>query len=188
MADLDKYTIRVEWSEEDECYIARCLEFPSLGSHGPYRSAALSEMENLLSSTLEWMEEEGERIPEPFGIRNYKGNISLRIPPETHKELTILAAEKNISLNQMITSILERNMYYDQINELKSDFSNKLDRLTDELDMLRTLSSELFYKQFVSSGAYTIPKLYSDVNADPLAQILGSTAEEACEDKDTLSA
>ncbi|MFZ7132186.1 MAG: type II toxin-antitoxin system HicB family antitoxin [Eubacteriales bacterium] len=188
MANLDKYTIRVEWSEEDECFIARCLEFPSLGSHGPSRSAAFSEMESLLSSTLEWMKEEGERIPEPFGIRNYKGNISLRIPPETHKELAILAAEKNISLNQMITSILERNMYYDQINELKNDFSNKLDRLTDELDILRTLSSELFYKQFVYSGDYTNPQLYSDINADPLVQVSGSTAEEACEKKDILSA
>ena len=188
MADLDKYTIRVEWSGEDECFIARCLEFPSLGSHGPSRLAALSEMETLLSSTLKWMEEEGERIPEPFGIRNYKGNISLRIPPETHKELTILAAEKNISLNQMITSILERNMYYDQINELKSDFSNKLDRLTDELYILRTLSSELFYKQFVSSGDYANPQLYSNINSDPLEKLLSSNAEEACEDKNTLSA
>ncbi|WP_319560351.1 toxin-antitoxin system HicB family antitoxin [Marispirochaeta sp.] len=188
MVDLDKYTIRVEWSEEDESYIARCLEFPSLGSHGPSRLAALSEMETLLSSTLDWMEEEGERIPEPFGIRSYKGNISLRIPPETHKELTILAAEKNISLNQMITSIIERNMYYDQINQLKSDFSSKLDRLTDELDMLRTLSSELFYKQFVSTSDYANPQSYADVNTDPLVYKAGSLPEETCEDKNTLSA
>ena len=30
----EKYTYRVEWSEEDKTHIARCLEFPSLMAHG----------------------------------------------------------------------------------------------------------------------------------------------------------
>ena len=32
--DIEKYTYRIEWSEDDHCHVARCLEFPSLSSHG----------------------------------------------------------------------------------------------------------------------------------------------------------
>lgn len=31
---IRKYTYRIEWSEEDGCHVARCLEFPSLSAHG----------------------------------------------------------------------------------------------------------------------------------------------------------
>jgi len=32
--DQRKYTYRIEWSAEDQLHIARCLEFPSLATHG----------------------------------------------------------------------------------------------------------------------------------------------------------
>ncbi|MBB6482682.1 type II toxin-antitoxin system HicB family antitoxin [Spirochaeta isovalerica] len=101
---IDKYTYRVEWSEEDNTHIAKCLEFPSLMAHGDTSSDALKEIEDVVTEAIEWMREDGEEIPEPFGLKKYKGNLTLRVPPELHKNLAIKSAEEGISINKYIIS------------------------------------------------------------------------------------
>ena len=101
---IDKYTYRVEWSEEDGLHIARCLEFPSLIAHGDTTRKALLEIEKVVAESVKWMEEEKETPPEPFGLKKFKGNLTLRVPPEIHKSLVIKSAEEGISLNQYILS------------------------------------------------------------------------------------
>lgn len=144
MVNISKYTIRVEWSEEDDCYLAKCLEFPSLITHGDTRKKAIEELELVLEETINWMEEEDEKVPEPLTTRNYKGNISLRIPSDTHKEIAVLAAEKNISINQYITSLLEKNLYSDQISNYASTLKNSFAHLSHELESLKFLNHILF--------------------------------------------
>lgn len=39
---IEKYTYRVEWSEEYKLHIARYLEFPSLAAHGSTVEGALN--------------------------------------------------------------------------------------------------------------------------------------------------
>ena len=56
----DKYSYRVEWSEEDKCFIARCLELPSLGANGKTKEKALNEIFNVVSETINWMQEENK--------------------------------------------------------------------------------------------------------------------------------
>jgi len=99
---IDKYTYRVEWSDEDRTHIARCLEFPSLAAHGSTAKKALAEIEKVVETSIAWLVEEGDSVPEPFGLKTYKGNLTLRIPPELHRELSIRSAEQGISLNQYI--------------------------------------------------------------------------------------
>jgi predicted RNase H-like HicB family nuclease len=101
---IRKYTYRVEWSEEDRSHIAHCIEFPSVMAHGDTPSKALAEIEAAVAAAVEWMREEGEPIPEPFGLKKYKGNLTLRIPSDTHRRLAIRAAEEGVSLNQYILS------------------------------------------------------------------------------------
>jgi len=101
---VEKYTYRVEWSEEDKLHIARCLEFPSLAAHGNTVEGALKEIEKVVEETISWMKEENEEIPEPFGLKNYKGNLTLRVPAEVHRKLSIKSAEEGVSINQYILS------------------------------------------------------------------------------------
>ena len=101
---VQKYTYRVEWSEEDDTHISRCLEFPSLVAHGDTAESALREIELVVTDTINWMKEESEKIPEPFGLKKYKGNLTLRVPPEVHKNLVIRSSEEGVSLNQYILS------------------------------------------------------------------------------------
>jgi predicted RNase H-like HicB family nuclease len=76
----DKYTDRIEWSEEDGVHIARCLEFPSLMAHGNTAVKALSEIEKAVAESLKWMEEENEPLPEPFGL---KTPVHIHLIPNT---------------------------------------------------------------------------------------------------------
>jgi len=102
--DIEKYTYRIEWSEDDHCHVARCLEFPSLAAHGDTIEEALREIENVVVESVNWMREEGETVPTPLGLKKFKGHLSLRIPPEKHRELAIRCAEEGVSLNRFILS------------------------------------------------------------------------------------
>ena len=104
--NIEKYTYRIEWSEDDHCHVARCLEFPSLSAHGDTTEDALREIEYVVAESVKWMQEEGETVPQPLGIKKFKGHLTLRIPPEKHRELAIRSAEEGVSINQLITSLL----------------------------------------------------------------------------------
>lgn len=101
---IEKYTYRIEWSEEDQAHVARCLEFPSLTAHGNTVEAALKEIEHVVTETIKWLIEENEPVPEPLGLKKFKGNLTLRIPPEKHRDLAIRSAEEGVSINQFILS------------------------------------------------------------------------------------
>ncbi|MBU1170093.1 MAG: type II toxin-antitoxin system HicB family antitoxin [Proteobacteria bacterium] len=103
---MDKYTYRIGWSEEDLAFIAKCLEFPSLAAHGDSSEAALHEIKLVVTESVKWLQEEGEPVPEPLGLRKFKGNLTLRVPIEKHRELSIRAAEEGVSVNQFILSKL----------------------------------------------------------------------------------
>jgi predicted RNase H-like HicB family nuclease len=103
---VEKYTYRVEWSEEDGTHVARCAEFPSLAAHGEKAAEALVELEKVVFETIKWMKEEGEDIPEALSTRKYKGNLTLRVPSDVHRKLAIESAEQGVSINQLILSKL----------------------------------------------------------------------------------
>ncbi|HUX40388.1 MAG TPA: type II toxin-antitoxin system HicB family antitoxin [Rectinemataceae bacterium] len=102
----DRYTYREEWSEEDDAYVARCLEFPSLSAHGPSPEAALAELRGVVALVVEDMTANSETIPEPLGTRAYSGRLVLRLPKEMHREAAIRAAEEGVSLNQYLMARL----------------------------------------------------------------------------------
>jgi len=99
---LDKYTYRVEWSEEDGVHIASVLEFPSLKAHGKTPEQALQQIRKVVRETIAWMREDHEEIPEPFGLRQFKGNLTLRTSPSIHRELVMQAALHGVSVNHYI--------------------------------------------------------------------------------------
>ncbi|MDO8518907.1 MAG: toxin-antitoxin system HicB family antitoxin [Deltaproteobacteria bacterium] len=101
---IEKYTYRVEWSEEDDAHIATCLELSTLKAHGKTMEQALKAIKRVVMATLKWMKEDKEEIPEPFSTRQFKGNLSLRTSPEVHRLIATHAAEQGVSINQYILS------------------------------------------------------------------------------------
>lgn len=99
---VDKYTYRVEWSEEDGVHIATCLELPTLKAHGNTTELAIKSIKKAVLATLNWMKKDKEEIPEPFSVRQFKGNLTLRTSPNIHRRLATYAAEQGVSINQYI--------------------------------------------------------------------------------------
>jgi predicted HicB family RNase H-like nuclease len=126
---LSKYTYRIDWSEEDDCFLGRCLEFPSLIAHGDTRELTLKEIQLVVLESVKWMIGDREELPIPLSIRTYSGKLSLRIPPETHKRLAIEAAEEKISLNQLLTSYLESRQGTVSIKKSVEAVFDRMERL-----------------------------------------------------------
>lgn len=61
---VDKYSYSVAWSQEDECFVGTCAEFPSLSGLADTRASALEEIVLVVKESVAWMQEEGENIPE----------------------------------------------------------------------------------------------------------------------------
>ena len=103
---IDKFTYQVEWSNEDDAFIARCLEFPSLSAFGEAHEDALSELKGVIAFGIKKLEEEGKPVPEPLGGRDYSGEFRLRTGKNLHRELVLQAAGEGVSLNTLVVSRL----------------------------------------------------------------------------------
>ena len=103
---IDKYTYRVTWSEEDLEYVGLCAEFASLSWLDETQEAALAGIKKLVRQCVAQMKKNNEDIPQPFAARQFSGKFVVRVPPETHRMLTIQAAESGVSLNRLVSSKL----------------------------------------------------------------------------------
>lgn len=108
MVNIEKYSYQVAWSEEDEAYVARVLEFPSLAAHGDSLEAALRELKSVVEVVCEELREEEAVVPEPLSLASYSGRFNVRLPSELHRELVICAQRAGCSLNQYVVSKLSR--------------------------------------------------------------------------------
>jgi predicted HicB family RNase H-like nuclease len=102
----DRYTYRITWSEEDQEHVGLCAEFPSLSWLDKTPEKALVGIRKLIKDCLRDMSKNEEDAPEPIAIKKYSGKFMVRVPPETHRLLSIQAAESGVSLNRLISSKL----------------------------------------------------------------------------------
>jgi predicted HicB family RNase H-like nuclease len=104
--NVDRYTYRVTWSEEDQEYVGLCAEFSSLSWLQNNPEKALAGIRKLVKDTVADLVKNKEPVPEPISARKYSGKFMVRVPPETHRLLATQAAESGVSLNRLIASKL----------------------------------------------------------------------------------
>jgi len=102
-SSVDRYTYRISWSEDDKEFVGLCIEFPSLSWLAKSPEEALRGIRNIINETVIDMQNDGEVPPAPLSGRTYSGKFIVRIPPVTHRELALKAAEDGISLNRLIS-------------------------------------------------------------------------------------
>jgi predicted HicB family RNase H-like nuclease len=103
----DDYYYTVAWSDEDETFIGRVGEYPSLAAHGDTAIKALKEIMLVVSGVIEDMEESGESLPVPISKRTYSGRMNVRMPEHLHRRLALEAGQQGVSLNRWINAKLE---------------------------------------------------------------------------------
>lgn len=104
---VEQYLYNIGWSEEDEAFVARVAEFPSLAAHGETQEEALREIKDVVNFVIEDLTESKEPIPEPFGKRSFSGKLVLRMPEYLHRQLALEALKQGVSLNQLLNLKLE---------------------------------------------------------------------------------
>ncbi len=104
--EIDRYTYRVTWSEEDGEHVGLCAEFPSLSWLEKSPEKALQGIRKLVRKSIADMRKNNEVVPEPIATKAFSGKFMVRIPPQIHRTLAIQAAESGISLNRLVSSKL----------------------------------------------------------------------------------
>jgi predicted HicB family RNase H-like nuclease len=104
--EVDRYTYRVTWSEEDREYVGLCAEFPGLSWLDATPEGALKGVRALVRKVVTDLRRNKEPVPEPLSARAYSGKFMVRVPPDVHRRLAIQAAESGVSLNRLISSKL----------------------------------------------------------------------------------
>ena len=104
--EVDRYTYRVSWSEEDGEYVGACVEFGLLSHLDDTPEKALAGIRDLVAFSVDDLRREGAPVPEPLSSRRYSGTLTLRIPPETHRALAMDAAEAGVSMNRLVVERL----------------------------------------------------------------------------------
>lgn len=106
ISEIDKYTYRVTWSEEDDEFVGLCAEFPKLSWLATGPEKALKGIRSVVKDCVEDMVDNEEVIPRPIAIRKYSGKFMVRVPPEVHRNLATQAAESGVSLNRIASAKL----------------------------------------------------------------------------------
>ena len=78
--DEPHYTYRVEWSLEDDEWVCRVAEFPSLSARAADPVRALQGVRELVGAVVGEMLDNGERPPEPFVERDKRRDRRHRAP------------------------------------------------------------------------------------------------------------
>ena len=102
MSDIDvrRYAYRVQWSPDDNEYVATVLEFPSLSYLDQDQAEALQGLVKVVADVVDDLTSAGESVPQPFAERSYSGTIYVRTSAEVHRRLVMEAAENHVSLNK----------------------------------------------------------------------------------------
>lgn len=100
------YSAVVEWSTEDEEFVAFSPELPGASGSGETAEDAITELYESIDVLLEVYAEKKLSIPDPRLRAEFSGQVRLRLPRDLHKELAIAAERQGVSLNTLFVSYL----------------------------------------------------------------------------------
>jgi predicted HicB family RNase H-like nuclease len=106
--NIKHYTYRVTWSSEDDEHLGLCAEFQSLSWLAKTQEAALKGIGKVVADVVADLQANGEPVPvpEPLAEKHYSGEFRVRILPQLHRNLAMMAAEQGVSLNRLASAKL----------------------------------------------------------------------------------
>ena len=101
-----RYRILVEWSEEDQAFIARVPALPGCLAHGATAQKAAHEAEVAAGLILDVLKEDGRTAPPIDAVADYSGQLRLRLPKSLHEAVSQLATAEGVSINTFMLSLI----------------------------------------------------------------------------------
>lgn len=115
---MNKYSFQVNWSVEDQGFVATSPEFEGVSGFGATRTEAFEEAQISLELALETYKEEGWALPAPRERAEYSGQFRQRIPRSMHRRLAQRAEEEGVSQNTLVTTFIEKGLRDQEVSEL----------------------------------------------------------------------
>ncbi len=104
--NINHYTYRVTWSQEDNEHVGLCAEFPSLSWLAATPEKALSGVRRVVDEVVADLQAAGEPVPEALAEKKYSGRFIVRVPSLVHRALATEAAEQGVSINRLVSAKL----------------------------------------------------------------------------------
>src|SRR3990167_6647483 len=96
------YSARIEYSSEDDCFVGHIAGINDVvGFHGNTVSKLHTAFEEAVDDYLHTCKKAGKSPQKP-----YSGHIMLRVPPEIHARVAMMAEADGKSLNSWVTELL----------------------------------------------------------------------------------
>lgn len=100
------YGFRIAFSEEDQSFVAMCVELEGLSGLGDTPEQALAEVKVAVELALEEYVAQGEPFPQARQLPEYSGQFRLRLPKTLHAKLAARAESEGVSLNALVQACL----------------------------------------------------------------------------------
>jgi predicted RNase H-like HicB family nuclease len=112
---INRYPFHIEWSDEDEEFIATCPAFPGLSAFGKTEEKALKEAKVALAGFIETYKANNMALPEPRIHKRVSGKFQLRLPKSLHSLAVLMAHREGVSLNSYIADAVRAKVAGDQV-------------------------------------------------------------------------
>lgn len=109
MKTKDKYIKLVEWSEEDNCFVGSIPGWIGKCCHGDDEFEVYKELDKILKEWIDIYKKDKLKLPKPTN-KKYSGKLIFRTDPESHKLLSLRAANEGKSLNSYLNQKLKSSM------------------------------------------------------------------------------
>lgn len=97
------YHAKIEFDQEDQIFVGQVLGInDSLFFHGTSVSELSESFHNCVDNYIDYCAEVGKE-PE----KEFKGCFNVRLKPEQHKRIALLAASEGITINQFVSRAID---------------------------------------------------------------------------------
>ena len=103
---MQRYSMRVVWSPEDQAFVASCPELGGLSTHGDSPQEATANLSEAMELAIRTYEEGEWPLPAPRTLRAYSGQFRVRLPESLHAWLAGEAEAEGVSLNTFVVATL----------------------------------------------------------------------------------
>lgn len=120
--------------EGEKYWIAEVPELPGCKSHGSTIDQAVKNVEEAKKDWILDSLEDGDEIPTPIERDRFSGKTLVRMSRSLHRALSLVAESEKLSLNQLIVTILAKEVgRLGVLNRVEEKLDNLLDRVNDVL-------------------------------------------------------
>ena len=131
------YSILLHQVEDEgkKYWIAEVPELPGCKSHGSTVEEAAESVEEAKKDWIADSLEKGEDVPVPVERDRYSGRMLVRMSRSLHRALSLMAESEKLSLNQLIVTILAKEIgRLSVLNRVEDKIDKLLDRVNDVLE------------------------------------------------------